>query len=114
MLLSNSATSGDVIETNLAAVIRLIGCTILGDYDADACIFNDEDDLSSFAFYYTKAFESGVVCSVVPMLIYNTEVTLPLSHDAATVTCQTEGIIDYCAFDCSSGNAEDDGGITCR
>ena len=115
MLLStNSATSGDVAQIGLTALIRLIGCTILGDYGADVCIFNDEDDSSSFEFYYTKAFESGVVCSVVPMLIYNTEVTLPLSHDAATVTCQTEGIIDYCAFDCSSGNAEDNGGITCR
>ena len=86
----------------------------MGDYDDVACIFNAEDDSSSFEFYYTKAFESGVVCTVAPVLIYNTEATLPLSDDAATVTCQTEGIVDYCAFDCSSGNAEDDGGITCR
>ena len=121
MLLSNTATSGDVIETNFAAMIRLIGCTILGDYDANACIFNVEDDSSSFQFYYTKAFESGVVCSAASVLIYNSEVIVPVSDDAATVTCsQTRNsnsqqcIVDYCAFDCSSGNAEDNGGITCR
>jgi len=111
MLLSNSATSGDVIETNFAAMIRLIGCTILGDYDANACIFNEEDESSSFEFYHTEAFESGVVCSAAPVLIYNSEVSVPVSDDATKVTCQTEGIVDYCAFDCS---AEDNGGIACR
>ena len=82
-------------------MIRLIGCTILGDYDANACIFNVEDESSSFEFYHTEAFESGVVCSAAPVLIYNSEVSVPVSDDAAKVTCQTEGIVDYCAFDCS-------------
>ena len=112
----NTAPSGDVVTSNTAATTRFFGnCSFLGDYDNDECIFNAEDDTSSFEFYYTaQAIERGVVCSAAPVLIYNTEVNLPISDDVATVTCQTEGIVDYCAFDCSSGTAEDNGGITCR
>ena len=44
------------------------------------------------------------------MLVYNSDVSVPLSisHEGA-VTCQSSNILEYCEFDCASG----EGGIAC-
>ena len=113
---SNVASDGegDVLFTDGSSTIRFLDCSFLGDYADDRCIVNADYSSKALEFHRTKAFESGLVCSAIPVLVYNSKTAIPLTDDSASVTCQAENIAEYCQFDCSSGTAEDNGGITCR
>ena len=110
---NQAASHGAIVYSENGAITRFELCEFRGVYDSDDCVISSADEESMFLFYYRQPFQSGVVCSASPVLIYNTNVTIPLSssHEAA-MACQSDKILDYCKYDCASG-AANVGGITC-
>ena len=102
------------ISSSLISTVRAEGCSFSGTYDNDECVFYAGDASSTFAFYWTRSFESGVICAVTPVLIYNPNASMPLSDDSASIACDDVGIESYCAFDCSSSDNAAGMGIACR
>ena len=106
---------GAIAYTATVATTRFDRCTFLGAaYDSTTCVLYSEDTESEFLFYYHLEFENGAVCAASPVLVYSSNVSIPLSssHEATVMACQSPNIIEFCAYDCSGG-AESAGGISC-
>ena len=110
---ANTAYLGAVLYSRDDAESCFSRCRFLGDYANEACVFYSEEEATALMFYHTQAFESGVVCSASPPLIYNSNVSIPLSSTSEdAMACESADILDYCQYDCGPG-AADIGGIVC-
>ena len=113
-LTDNHATSlGSIVYSENSAVTRFDRCAFRGAYETDECVISSGDEESKFLLFHHRAFESGVICSASPVLVYGANVSVPFSssHEAA-MTCQSPDIFEYCQYDCTSSAAEM-GGISC-
>ena len=111
-LAANSASQyGTTVKLDDSAVASFFGCKFLGHYDGSECVVHVGDSDSQLLLFHLHAFESGVICSPAPVLVYNTNVSIPFSasYEGAAMTCQSEEIAQFCEYDCAAGST----GIIC-
>ena len=114
-LIDNHATNdGAVAYSEASSTTRVDRCTFVGEYSSNTCVFYSDDTDSKFQFYYQQQeFESGVVCSASQVVVYNSNVSIPLStsHEETIITCQSSEILNYCEYECSTNDGAK--GISC-
>ena len=94
-----AAQNGAIAYSDASAITRFDRCVFIGAaYDSTTCVLYSEDDDSEFLFYYHLEFETGAFCAAFPVLVYSSNVFIPLSssHETTVMPCQSPNIFEFC------------------